>query len=217
MLSKGLTAFCFTINNELVAVLGLQDTLRPEAQTTVDHLQKQGIRVHILSGDDDGAVQAVGAKLNIPPLAVRSRCSPGDKQAYIKDLIDTKSSGKEKKKHRPVVVFVGDGTNDAVALAQATIGVHMSSGTDIAQSAAEVILVRSDLSCVLTLMVLSRKAMHRVAFNFGWSFVYNLFAVLLGAGAFVNARIPPEYAGLGELVSVLPVILAAVLLRWSRI
>jgi cation transport ATPase len=56
-----------------------------------------------------------------------------------------------------------------------------------------------------------------VAFNFGWSFVYNVFAVLLGAGAFVTARIPPEYAGLGELVSVLPVIVAAVLLRWEEV
>ncbi|KAF1920224.1 E1-E2 ATPase-domain-containing protein [Ampelomyces quisqualis] len=217
MLSKGLTAFCFTIDSELVAVFGLQDTLRAEAPETVTRLQKQGLRVHILSGDDDGAVQAVGAQLSVPPSAIRSRCSPGDKQSYIKDLIDMPLSDKQGKTRRPVVIFVGDGTNDAVALAQATIGVHMSSGTDMAQSAADVVLVRSDLSCILTMMILSRKAMHRVGFNFGWSFVYNLFAVLLGAGAFVNARIPPEYAGLGELVSVLPVILAAVLLRWSHI
>jgi Cu2+-exporting ATPase len=114
-------------------------------------------------------------------------------------------------------MFVGDGTNDAVALAQATIGVHVSSGTDIAQSAADIVLVRPSLSGVLTIINVSRKAIHRVAFNFGWSFVYNTFAILLGAGAFVRARIPPEFAGLGELVSVLPVVLAAVLLKWSKI
>jgi Cu2+-exporting ATPase len=114
-------------------------------------------------------------------------------------------------------MFIGDGTNDAIALTQANIGVHMSSGTDIAQSAADVVLVGSDLSGILTLLAISRKAIHRIAFNFGWSFVYNTLAVLLGAGAFVNARIPPEFAGLGELVSVLPVVIAAALLRWSRV
>ncbi|KAH7072693.1 E1-E2 ATPase-domain-containing protein [Paraphoma chrysanthemicola] len=216
MLAKGLTAFCFTIDKKLVAVLGLQDTLRPDALNTISQLQRRGLNVHILSGDDDGAVQNIATELNIPTDTVRSRCSPSDKAAYIKDLLATKSRP-SKKAHKPVVMFVGDGTNDAVALAQATVGVHVSSGTDIAQSAADVVLVRSDLACVLTLINVSRKAMHRVAFNFGWSFVYNLFAVLLGAGAFVNARIPPEYAGLGELVSVLPVIAAAVLLRWAKI
>jgi heavy metal translocating P-type ATPase len=218
MLSKGLTAFCFTIDYTLVAVLGLQDTLRHNAITTVSQLRKRNINVHILSGDDDGAVQAIASQLNISTAMVRSRCSPADKQAYIKNLFNTSPpTSKGKKPRKPVVMFVGDGTNDAVALAQATIGVHISGGTDIAQSAADVVLIRADLSCVLTIVAVSSKAMNRVAFNFGWSFVYNLFAVLLGAGAFVNARIPPEYAGLGELVSVLPVIIAAVLLRWARI
>lgn len=218
MLSQGLTAFCFTIDDVLAAVFGLQDTLRPEALSTVLRLQQHGLNIHILSGDDDGAVRSIAAQLNIANGNVRSRCSPGSKQAYIKDLIAAlPSTTPTSKRRKPIVMFVGDGTNDAVALAQATIGVHMSSGTDIAQSAADIVLVRPNLSSVLTVIAVSKKAMHRVAFNFGWSFVYNLFAVLLGAGAFVRARIPPEFAGLGELVSVLPVILAAVLLRWSRI
>ncbi|KAI4678137.1 uncharacterized protein J4E88_006657 [Alternaria novae-zelandiae] len=218
MLSEGLTTVCFTVDNALVAVFGLQDTLRPDAASTIDHLRRSGISVHILSGDDDGAVKAIAAQLNVSEHTVRSRCSPADKQTYIKDLLaapsTTPSSGKSRK---PIVMFVGDGTNDAVALAQATIGVHVSSGTDIAQSAADVVLVRPSLSGVLTIINVSRKAIHRVAFNFGWSFVYNTFAVLLGAGAFVHARIPPEFAGLGELVSVLPVVLAAVLLKWSKV
>lgn len=65
-------------------------------------------------------------------------------------------------------------------------------------------------------MDVSRRSVNRIRFNFAWSFVYNTVAVLLAAGAFVKARIPPQFAGLGELVSVLPVILAAVLLRWPR-
>ena len=93
----------------------------------------------------------------------------------------------------------------------------MNEGTDVAQSAADVVLVRPDLSGVLTTIAVSKKAANRIRFNFAWSVVYNLFAILLGAGVFVHARIPPEFAGLGELVSVLPVIAAAVALRWSRV
>jgi heavy metal translocating P-type ATPase len=210
LLTRGLTTFCFTIDSTLVAAFGLQDTLRSDALDTVQRLHLRRVNVHILSGDDEGAVSAVAAQLNIPETNVRARCAPQDKQAYIKDLVDTASQ-------RKVVLFVGDGTNDAVAIAQASIGVHVSSGAELARSAADVVLMRPDLSCVLTIMNVSRKAMRRVAFNFGWSFVYNLFAVLLGAGAFVDVRIPPEYAGLGELVSVLPVIGAAVALRWAKI
>ncbi|CAG5175308.1 uncharacterized protein ALTATR162_LOCUS10702 [Alternaria atra] len=218
MLSQGFTTFCFTIDNTLVAIFGLQDTLRPDAASTIDHLRRSGINVHVLSGDDDGAVKEIASQLNVSEDNVRSRYSPADKQTYIKNLLaaplTAPATGKSRK---PVIMFVGDGTNDAVALAQATIGVHVSSGTDIAQSAADVVLVRPSLSGVLTIINVSRKAIHRIVFNFSWSFVYNTFAVLLGAGAFVHARIPPEFAGLGELVSVLPVVLAAVLLKWSKV
>lgn len=142
---------------------------------------------------------------------MHSRSSPADRRDYIKSL-DTPTGTKQ-----PVVIFCGDGTNDAVALVQATIGVHMNEGTDVAQSAADVVLVRPSLGGIITLMDASRKSVRRIQFNFAWSFVYNTCAVLLAAGAFVNARIPPQFAGLGELVGVLPVMAAAVLLRWAKI
>ncbi|KAK4136471.1 copper-translocating P-t [Trichocladium antarcticum] len=222
VLSQGYTAFCFTVGGSVAAIFGLEDSLRPDAASTVKTLLDRGISVHILSGDDDGAVRSVAAQLNIAETNVRSRCTPADKQAYITDLLEGPAPPNHtttgKKAATPVVIFCGDGTNDAVALAQATIGVHMNEGgTDVAQSAADIVLMRPDLGGIITAIAVSRKSMRRVAFNFGWSFVYNLFAVLLAAGAFVNARIPPEFAGLGELVSVLPVIAAAMLLRWSRI
>ncbi|EEU40720.1 uncharacterized protein NECHADRAFT_33309 [Fusarium vanettenii 77-13-4] len=212
MLAQGYTVFCFTIDNELKAIYGLEDELRSDAASTVDALQKRGVSVHMVSGDDDGAVQALASKLGIASDNVRSRSSPADKKDYIQTLL-----GNEADRKKPVVVFCGDGTNDAVALTQATIGVHMNEGTDVAQSAADVVLMRPSLAGILTMMNASRKSVNRIKFNFLWSFVYNTFAVLLAAGAFVNARIPPEFAGLGELVSVLPVIAAAVLLRWSKI
>ncbi|KAK1525673.1 copper-translocating P-type ATPase [Colletotrichum costaricense] len=221
VLSKSYTAFCFTVDNSLVAVFGLEDSIRTDALETISNLQASGISVHILSGDDDGAVRTVASRLGISDLNVRSRCTPGDKQEYIQNLLSQPLSDarrfRAKKPKEPVIIFCGDGTNDAVALAQATIGVHMNEGTDVAKSAADVVLMRPSLAGILTIIAISKKAIHRIAFNFGWSFVYNVFAILLGAGAFVNARIPPEFAGLGELVSVLPVIAAAVLLRWTAI
>ncbi|EXF81897.1 copper-translocating P-type ATPase [Colletotrichum fioriniae PJ7] len=221
VLSKSYTAFCLTVDNSLVAVFGLEDSIRTDALETISNLQASGISVHILSGDDDGAVRTVASRLSVPDLNVRSRCTPRDKQEYIQNLLSQPLSDphrvRAKNPKEPVVIFCGDGTNDAVALAQATIGVHMSEGTDVAKSAADVVLVRPSLTGILTIIAISKKATHRIAFNFGWSFVYNLFAILLGAGAFVNARIPPEFAGLGELVSVLPVIATAVLLRWTAI
>ncbi|KAK3985858.1 E1-E2 ATPase-domain-containing protein [Cladorrhinum sp. PSN332] len=219
VLLQGHTAFCFTIADSVAAVFGLEDSIRPDAASTVKTLLERGISVHIISGDDDGAVRSVGAQLNIAETNIRSRCTPSDKQAYIQALLEgTASPNHTTKSKKPVVIFCGDGTNDAIALAQATIGVHMNEGgTDVANSAADVVLMRPNLAGILTTIAVSRKSIRRIAFNFGWSFVYNLFAILLAAGAFVNARIPPEFAGLGELVSVLPVIAAATLLRWSKI
>ena len=211
VLAQNHTAFCFTIDGALAAVYGLEDSLRTGAAHVVAALRKRGVSVHVVSGDDDGAVQHVAAKLNIPNGNIHARSSPADKQTYINGLLGNAAKGK-----KPTVIFCGDGTNDAVALAQATIGVHMNEGSDVAQSAADVVLMRPDLSGILTIMSMSKRSVNRIRFNFGWSFFYNTFAILLAAGAFVNARIPPAFAGLGELVSVLPVIGAAVLLRWSR-
>lgn len=207
LLSHGRTVFCVSLGEELLAVYGLDDSLRPDSKPVVSELQKRGIAVSLVSGDDDGAVQKIGRQLGIPDPQIRSRCSPGDKQKYVKAIMDHKDK---------IVLVCGDGTNDAVALAQANIGLHMNSGIDVAQSAADAVLIRPALFGILVLIDLSQTIFRRIVFNFSWSFVYNTFAVLLAAGAFVHARIPPQYAGLGELVSVLPVILIALQLRWFK-
>ena len=207
-LSSDSTVLCFTVDNTLRAIYALQDNLRPEAAHVVSSLQAKGVSVSIISGDETGAVQRTAQNLGIPSSNAMSRCTPADKQAYIQTLKISSSHS--------TIVFLGDGTNDAIALVSADIGIHMSEGTDVARSAADVVLTRADLRGVLVLMELSRKALRRIMFNFAWSFVYNLFAILLAAGAFVNFRIPPAFAGVGEIVSVLPVIAIAVGLRWAR-
>lgn len=207
LLAKGLTVVSVMMDEKLIAAFALSDSLRPESHFVVTELQKRNISVSIISGDDAGAVDAVAAKLDIPLSHVRSRCTPGDKQEYLKRLM---ADGEKK------VLFCGDGTNDAVALAQADIGVHINTGSDVAQTAADVVLVRPYLSGILVLLDLSKAAFHRIFFNFAWAFVYNVFAILLAAGAFVNVRIEPQYAGLGEIVSVLPVILIALQLKYFK-
>jgi Cd2+-exporting ATPase len=201
---KGLTIFTVAKDDQLLAVYGLSDTLRAESSLVVHQLQKRNIAVSIVSGDNAGAVNAVATQLKVPSTNVRSCCVPGDKQKYLQKL---------KADEGGVIIFCGDGTNDAVALAQADIGVHVSSGSDVAQAAADVVLLRPSLDGILVLLDVSKAAFKRIWVCFAWSFVYNLFAILLAAGAFVIARIPPQFAGIGEVVSVLPIFLIALQLK----
>ena len=102
----------------------------------------------------------IAAKLGIPSENVRSHCSPVGKQGYIKTRMRSGGGGSE------VVLFCGDGTDDAIALAEADIGLHMNEGTDIAQSAADAVLVRPYLSGILVLLDVSKAVHHHIVFNF---------------------------------------------------
>ncbi|MCJ1255323.1 hypothetical protein MMC24_003139 [Lignoscripta atroalba] len=203
----GVSMFCVSVNGDLVAVFGLKDVLRPDALRVINELKKRSIEISIVSGDNKESVESVARVLDVPESHVRFRCNPAAKQLYVKEMLARPKS---------VVMFCGDGTNDAVALAQASIGMHIDGGTDIAQSAADAVLVRPALSGIIILMDLSKAYFRRVIFNFTWSFIYNTFAVLLAAGAFPNARIRPEFAGLGEIVSALPVVAIGMQLKWAK-
>ncbi|KAF8504810.1 heavy metal translocatin [Russula emetica] len=202
MTLKAMTMFAVTINKEMVAFFGLADSPRPSAEAAVETLQRQGIQIHIVSGDTQPVVCALAKQLGIPQERAVGGCLPEEKVARVREL---QAAGGR-------VMFVGDGTNDTLALATADIGVAMGSGTDVARSAADVVFIAPDLARALAaLLRLSRGAVRRVYLNFAWAAIYNLFAVLLAAGAFVKVRIAPEYAALGEMVSVVPVMLVA----WS--
>ena len=207
VLSNNLTAFCLSYDGVLVAVFGLEDHLRLDSVAVVSELSRRGVPVSLVSGDEGGTVKAVASKLGIPLTRTRWRCSPADKQQYVKDTMSGEGS---------MVLFCGDGTNDAVSLAEAHVGVHVSEGTDMARSAADVILMTPSLRGILTLIDLSSAAYRRIMLNFAWAFIYNVFAILLAAGAFVNIRISPQYAGLGELISIMPVIIIALHLKWFK-
>ncbi|KAH9849871.1 heavy metal translocatin [Lenzites betulinus] len=210
LLAQGLSTFCVVHGTRLIAAFGLSDTLRPEARAVVQALAARNIRVSILSGDHPAAVSSAAEELGIPLSRVRASCLPADKQAYIQTLA---AQGE-------TVLFCGDGTNDAIALAQAAVGVHLhtgdGAGVSAAAAAADVVLTHPSLVGLLALLELSDAVARRVAANFAWAAVYNLVAILFAAGAFVSVRVPPAYAGLGELVSVLPVVLVAVQLKWFK-
>ena len=215
LLSLGMTVFCLRYGSALLAIYGLRDTLRTDTSSVIYALQSRNIPVSIVSGDSSSTVRQLATEFKIPSTHAKGQCSPEDKARYIASL-STAPPNKKGKQPAPTIIFCGDGSNDAVALAQASIGIHMTGGTDLAKNAADVVLTHPSLAGVLALMDLSKAAMRRVHLNFAWSFIYNIFAILLAAGAFVKVRIPPAYAGLGELVSVLPVIAIAMQLRWIK-
>lgn len=205
LIDQGMTLLCVTLDSAVIAIFGLKSNIRDEAKDVIAELHKRNIRTHIVSGDGPKVVEDVAKDVNVPLENIASRRSPADKQRYIQDLI---SQGKN-------VLFCGDGTNDAVAVAQANIGVQIGSASDVTRATAGVILL-GGLEGIPTLLDVSKRAYHRMVFNFMWSAVYNVVAILLASGAFVKVRVEPAYAGLGEIVSVLPVIIAAMTLLYKR-
>lgn len=201
MLDDGMSILVVAQESTPIAVFGLRTRLRYDAAATVAKLREDGINVHLVSGDQNSAVQAIAAAVGIDRMNVVSQQNPKKKRDYVAALMAR--PGK-------VVVFCGDGTNDAVAVARADIGVQLSDtiSSEVTRSAADVVLL-SGLSGIPFLIEVSRAAFARTTFNFVWSAIYNVFAILLAAGAFVRVRIAPAYAGAGELVSILPVIIAA--------
>ena len=213
---KARTIFAVTLEGEPVAIFGLVDRLRPGAEELVQWLAQRGVDVYVLSGDEPTVVESVAAQLGIRADRAIGGCTPKSKADFVRAIQGQTQPGSTRgPKRMTKVMFVGDGTNDIVALTQADTGVSVGSGTDVAISAADVIMLSPTNihKSVETIFRVSERSFRRIVWNFAWSFVYNLFAVLLAAGAFVKFSIRPEYAGLGEMVSIVPVILVA----WSMV
>nr|RBQ91804.1 hypothetical protein FVER53263_12475 [Fusarium verticillioides] len=204
----GLTTLVVTRNSVPLIVFGLSAQIRPEAVRVISELKSRNINVHLVSGDQIKAVQAVAASIGISPQNVVGERTPPEKRDYVASLMD---QGKR-------VLFCGDGTNDAIAVAQANVGAQMGGGltsSDVTQGAADVVLLNG-LEGIPFLLDISKVSFQRMYFNFVWSAVYNILAITMASGAWVEFRIPPRYAGLGEMVSVVPVILAANSMFFAR-
>ncbi|TVY74304.1 P-type cation-transporting ATPase [Fusarium oxysporum f. sp. cubense] len=204
----GLTTLVVTRDSVPLIVFGLSAQIRPEAVRVISELKSRNINVHLVSGDQIRAVQAVAASVGIPAENVVGERTPPEKRDYVASLME---QGKR-------VLFCGDGTNDAIAVAQANVGAQMGGGltsSDVTQGAADVVLLNG-LEGIPFLLDISKVSFQRMYFNFVWSAVYNILAITMASGAWVEFRIPPRYAGLGEMVSVVPVILAANSMFFAR-
>ncbi len=171
----GRTVVFSATDGQAVAAFAIADTVRPNASTVVASLKRRGLRVVMLTGDRKATAEAVANEAGVTD--VIADVLPGGKVDAIKSL--------QQGGHR--VAMVGDGINDAPALAQADIGMAMASGTDIAADAASVTLMRSDLAGVEQAIVLARKAMATMKQNLFWAFVYNVVGIPVAAGALYPA------------------------------
>jgi P-type Cu+ transporter len=169
------TVVLAAIDGKAAAAFAIADTLRPNAKTVVTSLRRRGLRVVMLSGDRQATAEAIGREAGIDE--VIAGVLPDGKVAAIKDL---QQGGRR-------VAMIGDGLNDAPALAQADIGMAMATGTDIAAEAASVTLMRSDLAGVEQAIVLARKTMQTMKQNLFWAFIYNVIGIPVAAGVLFPA------------------------------
>ncbi|KAK6840389.1 cryptochrome DASH- mitochondrial [Apiospora arundinis] len=207
---------------KIVAALSIEDRIRDEAAAVVRDLRARGTQVWMLSGDNAKTARAVALRIGIPENNVISEVLPADKAAKVKYLQSTLKAGpNEGSNRRATVAMVGDGINDAPALTTADIGIAIGSGSDVAISAADFVLIQSDLRSVVTLLALSNKVFQRIKVNFAWALVYNLVAVPFAAGCFYAIRTPsgghllldPVWASLAMALSSISVVLSSLALR----
>lgn len=172
-------------------VFATSDTIRPEAIGIISQLQKRHVQVYMCTGDNQTTAHAVADMLGIQRSNVKANVLPEEKAIFVRQVQERRIEGttpdigvNDPQTTRPIVAFVGDGVNDSPALAAADVSIAMASGSDVAINSASFILLNSDLSTILQLVLLSRRVFNRVRMNFGWAVVYNLCLVPVAAGVF---------------------------------
>jgi len=201
---QGKTAMLIALDGRASGVLAISDRLKDSARQAVSDLEKWNLSVVMITGDNARSAAAVAGQLGIKE--VLSEVLPEDKSNEIKRL---QQSGSK-------VAFVGDGINDAPALAQADVGIAIGSGTDVAIETGEIVLMKDDLLHVVAAIELSRKVISRIKLNIFWAFAYNVALVPVAAGALYPAfgiTFRPELAGLAMALSSVTVISFSLLLK----
>jgi Cu2+-exporting ATPase len=189
-------------------VLGITDAIRPTSAAAVQDLASLGVTSVLLSGDAKATAERVAHAVDIARVFAEVR--PEEKAKYIQRL---QAEGQ-------VTAMVGDGVNDAPALAQADVGIAIGAGTDVAMQAAEVVLMKSDPADVAHTIRLSRGTVRKMKQNLAWAAVYNVLAIPIAAGAFTHSLgwvLPPQVSALLMSGSSIFVAVNAVSLRRARI
>lgn len=171
--AEGKTAMVLAVNGKPSGVLALSDRVRPSAKPAVAALRSMGLQVVMLTGDDRATAEAVAREVGIE--RVIAGVKPQEKEKAISSLVGEKRW----------VAMVGDGINDAPALAKADVGIAVGSGTDIAKETGGIILIEDDLMNVPVAIRLSRKTLGKIKQNLGWAFAYNVLLIPVAAGALI--------------------------------
>ena len=208
MATEGRTVVLVALDGRASAVIGISDAPRPTAKAAVEALQHEGVDVVMLTGDNQATAERIARELGIRE--VMAEVVPADKAAKIAEL---QRAGKK-------VAMVGDGVNDAPALAQADLGIAIGAGTDVAIETADVVLMRSDPLDVATAITIGRATLRKMRQNLGWAVGYNTIAIPIAAGVFEPAFglvLRPEIAALAMSGSSLLVAVNALLLRGLKL
>ncbi|MBF0161559.1 MAG: copper-translocating P-type ATPase [Magnetococcales bacterium] len=221
----GKSAVLAAVAGRVAGVLAIADTLRPGSRGAVQALQQAGIQVALLTGDNQRTAQAIARQLGITH--VIAEVLPQDKAAEVRRLQQTAAPSKKRRgqgwlSHASPgsrVAMVGDGINDAPALAQADVGIAMGGGTDVAMEAADIVLMRNDPQGVATAIQLSQATMRNIRQNLFWAFAYNVLLIPLAAGLYqpwFGIQLSPVYAAAAMGLSSLTVLGNALRLRRFR-
>ena len=195
-------------STSLAGILALADALRPESASVVAALRGMGVRVVMLTGDNERTAKAVAALAGVEEIA--AGLLPADKAAYVRRMQD----------EGHVVGMVGDGINDAPALAAANVGMAVGTGVDVSAEAGDIVLMRDGMEAVLTALALSRATMRNIRQNLFWAFGYNVLGLPVAAGllhAFGGPMLSPMLAGTAMALSSVSVVTNALRLRFFKI
>jgi Cu+-exporting ATPase len=198
---EGKTAMIVGIGGKPIGIIAVADTLKPEAKEAVGALRGEGIEVVLLTGDNERTAKAIAHQLGID--RVIAEVLPGDKAKIIKEL---QSGGK-------MVAMVGDGVNDAPALATADIGIAIGSGSDVAKETGGIILIKDDVREVVVAIRLSRITLRTIKQNLFWAFIYNSIGIPVAALGLLN----PIIAAAAMALSSLSVIVNSALLKRAKV
>lgn len=200
----GKTVMFIALDRQPAGLVAVADTLKENSVEAIKHLHSLGLEVVMITGDNRRTAEAIARQVGID--RVLAEVLPQDKAEEVKKL---QASGKK-------VAMVGDGINDAPALAQADVGIAIGSGTDVAKETGDVILIKDDIRDVVVALEVAKATMRKVKQNLFWAFIYNTLGIPLGAGLFYPffaLIISPELAGLLMAISSLTVTLNTLLLK----
>ncbi|MBM3133600.1 MAG: cadmium-translocating P-type ATPase, partial [Chloroflexi bacterium] len=202
--SEGKTPVLIAAGGKVIGIIALADTLKENSAQAVRELQAMGLETIMLSGDSRPTAEAIARKIGI--VRVRAEVLPGDKAQEIKKL---QAEGK-------TVAMVGDGINDAPALAQADVGIAIGTGTDVAMESSDITLIRGDLRGVVTAIRVSRETMRTIKQNLFWAFFYNSIGIPIAAGILYpgwDILLNPIYASMAMALSSVSVVTNSLRLR----